>query len=106
METTNFRDGAQEVGYGNTVIGGSRDMVLVERFRRISADRIDYKYTVNDPKVFSAPWTVSAPMMPLKEGFIFEYACHEGNHALENMLRGARAAEKRAQDGNAATPKK
>ena len=96
VETKNFRDGAQEVGYGNTVIGGSPDMVLVERFRRIDAEHDGLQYTVTDPTVFTAPWTVSAPMITLKEGLIFEYACHEGNHGIVNMLTGARAAEKRA----------
>jgi hypothetical protein len=56
--------------------------------------------------VFTAPWTVSAPMTTLKQGLIYEYACHEGNYALLDMLRGARAAENRANDGNAAAPKK
>ena len=95
VETTNFRDGVQERGMANTIVGGSPDMVLVERFRRIDGDAIDYKFTVTDPAVFTAPWTVSAPMSRLKEGQIYEYACHEGNYALGNILKGARAAERK-----------
>lgn len=95
VETANFRDGAQERGMANTVVGGSRDMVLVERFTRVDADTLDYRFTVTDPAVFTAPWTVSAPMSAL-DARIYEYACHEGNYAIMNILRGARAAEQRA----------
>jgi hypothetical protein len=95
VETTNFREGAQERGMANTVVGGSPDMVLVERFRRVDADSLDYRFTVTDPTVFTAPWTVSAPMSSLG-GQIYEYACHEGNYAMMNMLKGARAEEAKA----------
>ncbi len=98
VETTNFRDGAQERGMANTVLGGSRDMVLVERFKRVDADTLDYKATVTDPAIFTAPWTVSAPMVKLN-GHVYEYACHEGNYALMNMLKGARAQEKARESG-------
>jgi hypothetical protein len=92
VETTNFREGAQERGMANTVVGGSPDMVLVERFRRVDEDTLDYQFTVTDPTVFTAPWTVSAPMSTLA-GDVYEYACHEGNYAMMNMLKGARAEE-------------
>jgi hypothetical protein len=94
VETTNFREGAEERGMANTVVGGSRDMVLVERFTRVDADTLDYRFTVRDPAIFTAPWTVSAPMTRL-DAHIYEYACHEGNYALMNMLKGARADEQR-----------
>ena len=106
VETTNFREGAQERGMANTVVGGSPDMVLVERFRRIDGDTIDYKFTVTDPAVFTAPWTVSAPMSKLTEGQIYEYACHEGNYALANILKGARAAEQKPSKDAGAAPQK
>jgi hypothetical protein len=99
VETRHFREGAQERGMANTVVGGSKDMVLVERFKRVDATTIDYRFTVRDPAVFTAPWTVSIPMTRL-DGHIYEYACHEGNYALRNMLTGARAAEEQAR-GNA-----
>ena len=93
VETTRFREGAQERGMGNTVVGGSPDMVLVERFRRVDADNLDYTFTVSDPAIFTAPWTVSAPMTRLPSERIYEYACHEGNYSLPNMLKGARAED-------------
>ncbi len=92
VETTNFKEGAQERGMANTVVGGSKDMVLVERFTRVAPGTIDYKFTVTDPAVFTAPWTVSIPMSTLS-GKVYEYACHEGNYSLMNMLKGARAAD-------------
>ena len=64
------------------------------RFTRVDADTLDYRFTVRDPAIFTAPWTVSAPMTRL-DAHIYEYACHEGNYALMNMLKGARADEQR-----------
>jgi hypothetical protein len=93
VETRHFREGAQERGMGNTVVGGSPEMQLVERFRRVDTDTIDYRFTVSDPAIFTAPWTVSAPMSALAEGGIYEYACHEGNYSIMNMLKGARARD-------------
>ena len=65
---------------------------LVERFTRVDADTLDYEFTIEDPTTFTRPLTVRLPMnrsdLPL-----YEYACHEGNYGLPNILRGARAAE-------------
>ena len=66
---------------------------LVERFTRVGPDAIDYRFTVDDPRTFTRPWTVSMPMT--EGGPIFEYACHEGNYAMRNMLAGARQEESR-----------
>ena len=66
---------------------------MVERFTRVGADRIDYSFTVTDPATYASPWTAEIPMVPLG-GEIFEYACHEGNYGLVNILAGARAAER------------
>src|SRR5262249_29911609 len=101
VETTNFKDGANERGGANTVVGGSPDMVLVERFRRTDADTIDYRFTVTDAGTVTAPWTVSASSSRMKEGHIYEYACHEGNYAIGNILRGARVAEQEGAKGAA-----
>ena len=98
VETTHFRDGAQERGMANTVVGGSQDMLLIERFKRVDADTFDYTFTVSDPAVFTAPWTVSAPMSRLAQGRIYEYACHEGNYSLANMLKGARTRDQSVGD--------
>jgi hypothetical protein len=68
---------------------------VVERFTRADANTIDYQYTVNDPTMFTRPFTVAVPMSRHRAARteIFEYACHEGNHALPNILEGARAQE-------------
>jgi hypothetical protein len=65
----------------------------VERFTRVAADRIDYRYTIDDPTTYTRPWTVSLPMAAI-EGPIYEYACHEGNYGLPHVLEGARAQER------------
>ena len=69
---------------------------MVERLRRVDADTIDYQVTVTDPTVWTAPWTASIPMNRRAEGTLFEYACHEGNYGLRNILTGARAAEEKS----------
>lgn len=98
VETTNFRGDAEERGMANTVVGGSENMRLVERFTRVDANNIDYRFTVTDPEIFTRPWTVAAPMTKI-DGRIYEYACHEGNYSIANMLSGARAQERDQQSG-------
>jgi hypothetical protein len=73
--------------------GTSEHLRLVERFRRTDADTIDYQFTVEDPASFTRPWTAAVPMTKA-EGLIYEYACHEGNYGMTNLLSGARAEEK------------
>ena len=92
IETTNMTPrGDQRVRY--LVHAGSEQARVVERFTRVDADRIDYSFTVTDPATYASPWTAEIPMVPLG-GEIFEYACHEGNYGLVNILAGARAAER------------
>ena len=91
IETTNFN--AKILRRGGTVLGGDERLRVVERLRRVDADTIDYQVTVTDPTVWTDPWTASIPMNRRTEGTLFEYACHEGNYGLRNMLTGARAAE-------------
>jgi hypothetical protein len=73
---------------------------VTERFTRVDSDTIDYRFTIEDPVMFTRPWTASAPMTTdqasrgVTAGPLYEYACHEGNHALPNVLRGARATER------------
>ena len=69
--------------------GASAGMRLVERFTRVDADTLEYEYTVTDPDTWVAPWTVNLPMVR-SDLPLFEYACHEGNYAMETMLTGAR----------------
>ena len=91
VETTNLTPrGDQRVRY--LVHAGSEQASVVERFTRVDADRIDYSFKVTDPATYESPWTAEIPMVPLG-GEIFEYACHEGNYGLVNILAGARAAE-------------
>ena len=59
---------------------------LVERLTRVDPDTIQYEATIDDPNVFTRPWTIAFPLNKDERYRIFEYACHEGNHALENML--------------------
>jgi len=93
VETTNFngRTGSYaRNGNGNPT---SEALTLVERFTRRSADTLDYEVTVNDPLTWMRPWTVAFPLQRDLNYVLYEYACHEGNYALENMLRASRAAE-------------
>ena len=66
----------------------------VERFTRVAADQIDYRFTINDPATYTRPWTAMLPLTNLPNYVIFEYACHEGNYSIRNVLSGARAQEK------------
>ena len=66
---------------------------VVERFTRVSARTIHYEVTIDDPKMYTRPWKVAIPLERDDDYRIFEYACHEGNHAVENVLRSARALE-------------
>jgi hypothetical protein len=88
--TTNFRP----EGTGQVALrGASGDMRLTERFTREGADTLLYEFTVEDPGTWVKPWTVQIPMTRT-DSPIYEYACHEGNYAMMNMLSGARAKEK------------
>ena len=94
VESTNFSAKGNERGITGT-FGTGEHLRLTERFTRVSEDTLDYRFTVDDASMFTASWTAAVPMLKI-EGPLFEYACHEGNYALPNMLRGARAAEQGA----------
>jgi hypothetical protein len=86
VDTTNF---SEKSNYR-----GSREALhLVERFRR-EGDALRYEVTVDDPGTWVRPWTAALILSPQPDGALFEYACHEGNHAMRNILSAARAAEK------------
>jgi hypothetical protein len=93
VETTNFNDKVREQSL--IAFSTGQNLRLVERFTRTADDTIDYRFTVNDPSVYSAPWTASIPMTRF-EGPIYEYACHEGNYGLGGILRGHRMDEQLA----------
>ena len=69
-------------------------MHLVERFTRVDAATLLYEFTVDDPAAFTRPWSAALPMKKTTDR-ILEYACHEANYALTDILRGARAEENR-----------
>jgi len=95
VETTNLLPNRLAIGL-NGDFGGppySEDMKIVERFTRTAADTIDYQMTVNDPKTYTAPFTIAFPITHEPGYQLFEYACHEGNMAMRNMLSAARAEE-------------
>ena len=95
IETTNFNGKA--TGRGGTTFGGDQYLHVVERLTRVDRNTIDYEITVTDPTIWTEAWTVSIPMQPLDgAGAVFEYACHEGNYGLENILAGAREEEREA----------
>jgi hypothetical protein len=87
VDTTNFNG---KVGFRGTDDG----LHLVERFTRTGAQTLLYEFTVENPTVFTQPWTGRLPMT-LMDVRIYEYACHEGNYALLDILRGARYQERR-----------
>jgi hypothetical protein len=76
---------------------------VVERFRRLDADTLQYRVTITDPTMFTAPWTVEIPMKKT-EGRLFEYACHEGNQSIANVLSGARARDRAAGEAESRRP--
>jgi hypothetical protein len=75
--------------------GSDENLHLVERFSRTGPDTILYQFTVDDPTAFSKSWTGELPIQK-SAGPLYEFACHEGNRAMEHMLSAARAAEKSA----------
>jgi hypothetical protein len=86
VETTNFTD-------KTAFRGATADLRLTERFTRVDRDTLLYAFTIDDPATWTRPWTVEFPMRRTNDR-IYEYACHEGNYAMSNILAGARAAER------------
>ena len=76
-------------------MGAHENLHLTERFTRVSADVLNYEFTVDDPTTWTRPWTAMIPLK-LKNELIYEYACHEGNESIPNMLRGHRFEEREA----------
>ena len=87
VETQNFHPQADYLGSG-------ANRHVVERFTRRGADAIEYSFTVTDASVWTRPWSAMAPWNAV-EGPLFEYACHEGNYGMTNLLTGSRAVEAR-----------
>jgi hypothetical protein len=100
VETANFNDKgwiATNAASGRMRgVPHSEALRLVERFTRVDADTISYEVTIEDPDMYTRPWTVAIPLSRDDSYQMFEYACHEGNRAIENTLSMARTAERRA----------
>jgi len=79
--------------------GAGVNLVVTERFTRIGPDRIGFSMTLEDETRWTQPWTVAYSMRPT-DGDLYEYACHEGNYGLRNILQNARDAERAAASGN------
>ena len=91
VDTTNFVD-KTNYEWASIWTRPSETLHLVERFRRTDADTLEYTITVEDPQTFVKPWTAVIPIARIPDGAqIYEYACHEGNYAMPNLLSGARA---------------
>jgi hypothetical protein len=95
VETTNFHP-------LQSFRGSSEKLKVTERFTRVDADTILYRFTIDDPDTWTQPWSGEVPFRRSDEP-IYEYACHEGNYALSNILSGARAQER---DGETRKPQK
>jgi hypothetical protein len=96
VETTNFLSNRTGIGPNGGGTPLSEAAKLTEHFTRISADTIKYDLTVDDPKTYERPFTLSFPIRQEPGYSNFEYACHEGNYAMFNSLSGARADDKKA----------
>ena len=95
VETTNYRDMGEMRGSDLH----SEQLRIVERFTVVDGETIDYEARIDDPKTFTAAWTVAYPFKRDPSYQIFEYACHEANYSVPHMLSGARAEEARAAPG-------
>ena len=93
VETRNFNDLTQSF----SVFGSSIDKVLTEKFTRVDEFTVNYEFTVDDPSTFKDKITAVIPMSKL-DGLMYEYACHEGNYGMVNILRGERMEERRGSE--------
>ena len=96
VDTTNFTDKTHYQG-------SSPDLHVIERFKRVDEHTILYRFTVDDPKTFTRPWTAEYPFLATNDR-IFEYACHEGNYAMPDILGGARKDDEAAAKKGSARP--
>jgi len=88
VDTTNFN--------GRLIFRGSSDKLhLIERFARVAPDKVDWRVTLDDPATWTRPWTFGLPWTEDDSQPIFEYACHEGNYGLRNILSAGRSDDKK-----------
>ena len=96
VDTTNFNDTP-------ALAGASRNLHVVERFTRIDADTLLYQFTVDDPTVWTAPWS-GEYIWPATRDRVYEYACHEANYSFRGILGGARILEQDVREGRVPEP--
>src|ERR1700730_1252059 len=105
VDTTNYNNkGSIGTSAATLRIKGipqSEALHVVERFTRTSPETISYEVTIDDPPMYSRPWKAAFPLTRDEKYKIYEYACHEGNHAVENVLGGGRALDKAQAAGGA-----
>lgn len=97
IETTNFTDktsiGSNGVGYNGEGGRHSEALKLIERITRVDENTLNYQVTIDDPQTWTRPWTLLIPLKRDPNYQMAEYACHEGNYAMKDILSGARAEE-------------
>ena len=94
VDTTNFPDGSGYYGDAGGNFDWDGNLHLVERFSLFDADTLLYQFAIDDPTAYTRPWKGELTMAR-SDGPIYEFACHEANYSLVNMLRGFRAAERK-----------
>lgn len=90
VETRNFTDSIASIGLREVAYGSAKNRLLIERFSQTAEGVLDYQITIHDPDTFQDRIEILMPMTRV-DGRLFEYACHAGNYAIRNILRGARA---------------
>ena len=90
VETTNFKD---DIAYRGSNVATMR---LIEHFKAVAPDKVEWSVTVDDAATWVRPWTFMMNLTKDPTQGVLEYACHEGNYAMTNILTGARADEKAA----------
>lgn len=98
VDTKNFNDGGGFYGDAGGNFGWDRNLHIIERFSLFDADTLLYQFEIDNPTAFTQPWKGELTMTRSADK-IYEYACHEGNYSLSNMLRGFRAAERKPDGG-------
>jgi hypothetical protein len=89
VDTTNFKDRTPAVNFQ----GSTKDLHLVEKFTRIGPNTLRYEYTVSDPNTWTKAWSVEAPL-PRVDPPLYEFACHEQNYGVMNVVRGTQVLER------------
>ena len=101
VETANYNDrgmiASSSAGARLKGVPVTEDLHVVERFTRVSDNTVMWSATITDPEIYTQPFTISMPLTRDDEYVMYEYACHEGNYAIPNILNAGRAREQQAQ---------